>query len=291
MEACNAHYYATRDPLGAAGDFTTAPEISQMFGEMVGAALADCWDARGQRRRRRLCRAWAGPRHARRRCAAGAAPRGLRGRGASRRNQPGAARGAGEAAARRRSSTTRIDDAARRRRCCSSPTNSSTRCRSGNGSAARSGGSPSTAAASPSPRWPDPRRLARARGGRAGSSRAASGEPRRRRADHRLWLCRRRAGRHAAGGARPPLRRRRSTDPGEQDLTAHVDFAALGRRGAARRRASRAASSARATWLETLGIGARATALAAQQPAAIPKQSPPRAGGCATRTRWGDCSR
>lgn len=43
MALCNDHYYATRDPLGAAGDFTTAPEISQMFGEMVGAALADCW--------------------------------------------------------------------------------------------------------------------------------------------------------------------------------------------------------------------------------------------------------
>jgi NADH dehydrogenase [ubiquinone] 1 alpha subcomplex assembly factor 7 len=47
MEACNSHYYATRDPLGAAGDFTTAPEISQMFGEMVGAALADCWKRAG----------------------------------------------------------------------------------------------------------------------------------------------------------------------------------------------------------------------------------------------------
>ena len=43
MGACNTHYYATRDPLGAAGDFTTAPEISQMFGEIVGGALADCW--------------------------------------------------------------------------------------------------------------------------------------------------------------------------------------------------------------------------------------------------------
>ena len=43
MAACNAHYYATRDPLGVAGDFTTAPEISQMFGELVGAALADVW--------------------------------------------------------------------------------------------------------------------------------------------------------------------------------------------------------------------------------------------------------
>ncbi len=36
-------YYATRDPLGVAGDFTTAPEISQMFGEMLGLALAQAW--------------------------------------------------------------------------------------------------------------------------------------------------------------------------------------------------------------------------------------------------------
>ena len=48
MEACNAYYYATRDPLGAAGDFTTAPEISQMFGELVGAALADSWRRAGE---------------------------------------------------------------------------------------------------------------------------------------------------------------------------------------------------------------------------------------------------
>ena len=48
MGEANAHYYATRDPLGATGDFTTAPEISQMFGEMVGAALADCWDRAGR---------------------------------------------------------------------------------------------------------------------------------------------------------------------------------------------------------------------------------------------------
>ena len=47
MEACNGYYYATRDPFGAAGDFTTAPEISQMFGEIVGAALADCWKRSG----------------------------------------------------------------------------------------------------------------------------------------------------------------------------------------------------------------------------------------------------
>jgi len=50
MEACNAYYYATRDPLGAAGDFTTAPEIHQMFGELVGAALADDWVRAGKPR-------------------------------------------------------------------------------------------------------------------------------------------------------------------------------------------------------------------------------------------------
>lgn len=48
MEACNAYYYATRDPLGRDGDFTTAPEISQMFGELVGAALADAWVRAGK---------------------------------------------------------------------------------------------------------------------------------------------------------------------------------------------------------------------------------------------------
>ena len=48
MAAANAHYYATRDPLGAAGDFVTAPEISQMFGELIGAWAADLWDRAGR---------------------------------------------------------------------------------------------------------------------------------------------------------------------------------------------------------------------------------------------------
>ena len=48
MEAGNAHYYASRDPLGLAGDFTTAPEISQMFGEFVGLWLADLWMRAGR---------------------------------------------------------------------------------------------------------------------------------------------------------------------------------------------------------------------------------------------------
>lgn len=46
MAAANAHYYATRDPLGT--DFTTAPEISQMFGELIGLWLADLWDRAGR---------------------------------------------------------------------------------------------------------------------------------------------------------------------------------------------------------------------------------------------------
>lgn len=47
MAECLMHpehgYYTTRTVFGTAGDFTTAPEISQMFGEMVGLALAQSW--------------------------------------------------------------------------------------------------------------------------------------------------------------------------------------------------------------------------------------------------------
>ncbi len=47
MADCLTHpehgYYAIRDPLGTAGDFVTAPEISQMFGELIGLWLAQCW--------------------------------------------------------------------------------------------------------------------------------------------------------------------------------------------------------------------------------------------------------
>ncbi|MBV8939576.1 MAG: SAM-dependent methyltransferase [Alphaproteobacteria bacterium] len=51
MEAALSHpehgYYMTRDPFGAAGDFVTAPEVSQLFGEMLGAWLAVRWHAMG----------------------------------------------------------------------------------------------------------------------------------------------------------------------------------------------------------------------------------------------------
>ena len=47
MGESNARYYAGKDPLGSAGDFITAPEISQMFGELIGLWLADMWSRAG----------------------------------------------------------------------------------------------------------------------------------------------------------------------------------------------------------------------------------------------------
>ena len=51
MELCLSHpqhgYYVTRDPFGAAGDFVTAPEVSQMFGELLGAWAATVWRQMG----------------------------------------------------------------------------------------------------------------------------------------------------------------------------------------------------------------------------------------------------
>jgi SAM-dependent MidA family methyltransferase len=52
MAECLLHpehgYYTTRAPFGAAGDFTTAPEISQMFGELLGLCMVQCWVDQGQ---------------------------------------------------------------------------------------------------------------------------------------------------------------------------------------------------------------------------------------------------
>jgi len=51
MGLCLSHpqfgYYMTRDPLGLEGDFITAPEISQMFGELIGLWAAQVWLDRG----------------------------------------------------------------------------------------------------------------------------------------------------------------------------------------------------------------------------------------------------
>jgi NADH dehydrogenase [ubiquinone] 1 alpha subcomplex assembly factor 7 len=51
MRLCLTHpdygYYMTRDPFGTLGDFTTAPEISQMFGELIGLWAASVWRQMG----------------------------------------------------------------------------------------------------------------------------------------------------------------------------------------------------------------------------------------------------
>lgn len=47
IASCNLHYYGSRDPLGAAGDFTTAPEIAQVFGELLGVWSIAVWQAMG----------------------------------------------------------------------------------------------------------------------------------------------------------------------------------------------------------------------------------------------------
>ena len=51
MGEANARYYGSKDPLGSAGDFVTAPEISQMFGELIGLCLAQTWLDQGSPRR------------------------------------------------------------------------------------------------------------------------------------------------------------------------------------------------------------------------------------------------
>jgi NADH dehydrogenase [ubiquinone] 1 alpha subcomplex assembly factor 7 len=51
MALCLSHpehgYYANRDPFGRTGDFITAPEISQMFGELIGLWAAEVWRQMG----------------------------------------------------------------------------------------------------------------------------------------------------------------------------------------------------------------------------------------------------
>src|SRR5579871_5293903 len=58
MQIALAHpelgYYMNRDPFGATGDFTTAPEISQMFGELLGLWAAEVWAGMGSPKSVRL---------------------------------------------------------------------------------------------------------------------------------------------------------------------------------------------------------------------------------------------
>lgn len=58
MALCLGHpqygYYTTHDPFGAGGDFITAPEVSQMFGELIGLWLAATWTHMGSPERIRI---------------------------------------------------------------------------------------------------------------------------------------------------------------------------------------------------------------------------------------------
>ena len=67
MAECLLHpehgYYRSRDPFGAAGDFTTAPEVSQMYGEIIGLALAQAWTRQGSPNPFVLARTRPRPRH------------------------------------------------------------------------------------------------------------------------------------------------------------------------------------------------------------------------------------
>jgi SAM-dependent MidA family methyltransferase len=51
----DAGYYTTREPFGKDGDFITAPEVSQMFGELVGVWCVNAWQALGSPREFVLC--------------------------------------------------------------------------------------------------------------------------------------------------------------------------------------------------------------------------------------------
>ncbi len=68
MAACLADpehgYYMRREPFGRAGDFITAPEISQMFGELVGLWAVGVWEMMGSPDAVRPRRARPRPRHA-----------------------------------------------------------------------------------------------------------------------------------------------------------------------------------------------------------------------------------
>ena len=99
MELCLTHpkhgYYVSRDPLGREGDFTTAPEVSQMFGELLGLWAASVWKAIGSPSAAAADRTRTRPRHHDGGCAAraaGAAAALSVAQHPSRRDQSGAAR-------------------------------------------------------------------------------------------------------------------------------------------------------------------------------------------------------
>ena len=190
--------------------------------------------------------------------------RGLRRRGAFRRDQPGAPRRAGRAGAAAPSGTS-ARRSARRRRCCWSPMNSSTRCRCGNGSAGSSAGRDRWRRLGVHRDGDDPREFAGPRCGGRRPLRASS----RRHGGVALIIDYGHA-RSAAGDTLQAVRGHGFApvlaNPGEQDLTAHVDFEALAKAARATRRGGQPGSSARANGSSGSGSAPRAAALANANP-------------------------
>ena len=208
MEACNAHYYATRDPLGAARRLHhragNQPDVRR-DGRRGAGRLLD----RARARRPTPSMSSLGPGAGRSppmRCGC-CAQAGFAGEVHFVETSPvlREAQASGVPDAQWHDA---IGDAARRRRCCWSPMNSSMRCRSGSGSAARSGGSTLDGERSRLHRDGAIVEDSPARDEAVAAIARAARRARRRRADHRLRPCAQRARRHAAGGARPSLRRR-----------------------------------------------------------------------------------
>ncbi len=102
MRLCLTHpqhgYYINRDPLGAGGDFITSPEISQMFGELIGLWMASVWRQMGAPENVRVIELGPGRGTLMHDALAGGESREgfpRRHRAASGRDQPGAAAGSG----------------------------------------------------------------------------------------------------------------------------------------------------------------------------------------------------
>ncbi len=155
MEKCGSRLAITRRAIrwARAGDFITAPEISQIFGELIGLWCAELWQRLGAPDPVLLVEL--GPGRGTLMADALRAARIVPGFGQrftppSGRAQPGVARQAGGGARRRtRRTGMTASRPCRRDRCCSSPTNFSTRCRSGNSSAAPRAGMSAASASTP----------------------------------------------------------------------------------------------------------------------------------------------
>ena len=315
-------YYPRRDPLGAAGDFVTAPEISQLFGELIGLALVAALA-----RSRPAAAAWPlvelGPgRGTLMADALRAARRGRRSsRGARRsiwsRPAPPCASGRRRPCRVCRCAGTTSWPACRRTgRCCWSPTSSWTPCRSASSCAGPAAGtsawSASTRTAASASSW---RRARRRSPRRSAASRpiwptarcSSSGRPAMR------WSRRSRCGSSAQGGMAllidygsdaavmtgdtfRAVRRHAAADPliapGEADLSAHVDFRA--HRRARRRCRCRCLRPARAGRIPAAGSASHsgcAGLLRAGDTGAARRHSRAAARGCVAPTPWASCSR